>query len=83
LRLFNRENDINYIGQGIGCPRNWCYMMDFDTFKELVNKIFTNHKNRFRASLIRISGFKPSSEYINFLSPRLLKTKIPRKIMKQ
>jgi hypothetical protein len=45
LRLFNRENDINYIG------RNWLYPgigvtyeVDFDTFKELVNKIFTNHK---------------------------------------
>jgi hypothetical protein len=46
LRLFNRENDINYIGQGIGYTQGIgvTYEVDFDTFKELVNKIFTNHK---------------------------------------
>ncbi|MCV9933226.1 translocation/assembly module TamB [Flavobacterium sp. LS1R47] len=46
LRLFNRENDINYIGQGIGYTQGMgiSYEVDFDTFKELVNKIFKNHK---------------------------------------
>jgi hypothetical protein len=42
LRLFNRENDINYIGQGVGYTQGFgvSYEVDFDTFKELVNKIF-------------------------------------------
>ncbi|RAR72608.1 uncharacterized protein DUF490 [Flavobacterium aciduliphilum] len=42
LRVFNRENDINYIGQGIGYTQGagLSYEVDFDTFKELVNKIF-------------------------------------------
>ncbi|MCC9070868.1 translocation/assembly module TamB [Flavobacterium sp. F-65] len=46
LRLFNRENDINYIGQGVGYTQGMgiSYEVDFDTFKELVNKIFKSHK---------------------------------------
>jgi len=46
LRLFNKENDINYIGQGIGYTQGVgiSYEVDFDTFSELVNKLFKNHK---------------------------------------
>ncbi len=46
LRLFNKENDINYIGQGIGYTQGIgvSYEVDFDTFKELVNKIFKSNK---------------------------------------
>jgi hypothetical protein len=46
LRVFNRENDINYIGQGVGYTQGagLSYEVDFDTFKELVNKIFKNTK---------------------------------------
>ncbi|WP_298116957.1 translocation/assembly module TamB domain-containing protein [Flavobacterium sp.] len=46
LRVFNRENDINYIGQGVGYTQGigMNYEVDFDTFKELVNKIFTKNK---------------------------------------
>ncbi|WP_395065689.1 translocation/assembly module TamB domain-containing protein [Flavobacterium sp.] len=42
LRIFNKENDINYIGQGIGYTQGAgvSYEVDFDTFRELVNKIF-------------------------------------------
>lgn len=42
LRVFNRENDITYIGQGIGYTQGigMSYEVDFDTFSELVNKIF-------------------------------------------
>jgi hypothetical protein len=44
LRVFNKENDINYIGQGIGYTQGIgiSYEVDFDTFSELVNKIFKN-----------------------------------------
>ena len=46
LRVFNRENDINYIGQGVGYTQGigMNYEVDFDTFKELVNKIFSKTK---------------------------------------
>ena len=46
LHVFNKENDINYIGQGIGYTQGigMSYEVDFDTFKELVNKIFKNAK---------------------------------------
>lgn len=46
LRVFNRENDINYIGEGIGYTQGVgvSYEVDFDTFKELANKIFKNIK---------------------------------------
>jgi hypothetical protein len=46
LRVFNRENDINYIGQGIGYTQGIgvTYEIDFDTFKEFANKIFKNMK---------------------------------------
>jgi hypothetical protein len=46
LRIFNKENDINYIGQGISYTQGLgvSYEVDFDTFKDLVNKIFKNQK---------------------------------------
>jgi len=46
LRVFNKENEINYIGQGVGYTQGIGinYEVDFDTFKELVNKIFKKHK---------------------------------------
>ncbi|UPT70395.1 MAG: translocation/assembly module TamB [Flavobacterium sp. JAD_PAG50586_2] len=46
LRVFNKENDITYIGQGIGYTQGigMSYEVDFDTFTELVNKIFKNAK---------------------------------------
>ena len=46
LRVFNRENDINFIGQGIGYTQGLGlnYEVDFETFKELINKIFTKYK---------------------------------------
>jgi hypothetical protein len=42
LRVFNKENDVSYIGQGIGYTQGLgiLYEIDFDTFKELVNTIF-------------------------------------------
>ena len=46
LRVFNRENDITYIGQGIGYTQGlgMSYEVDFDTVSELINKIFINAK---------------------------------------
>ena len=46
LRVFNRENDVTYIGQGVGYTQGLgiSYQVDFDTFKELVAKVFKNKK---------------------------------------
>jgi len=46
LRVFNRENDINFVGEGIGYTQGvgLTYEVDFDTMKELINKIFKKVK---------------------------------------
>lgn len=46
LKFFNRENDINYLGQNIGYTQGVgiSYEVDFDTFQELLHKIFKNQK---------------------------------------
>lgn len=46
LRVFNRENDVTYIGQGVGYTQGlgMSYEVDFDTFRELITKIFNNKK---------------------------------------
>ncbi|HEX8575844.1 MAG TPA: translocation/assembly module TamB domain-containing protein, partial [Flavobacterium sp.] len=67
LRVFNRENDINYIGEGIGYTQGLgvTYEVDFDTFSELVNKIFNKKITRSGNSSDKI----PDSDipaYINF-----------------
>lgn len=47
-RVFNRENTINYLGEGIGYTQGVgvTYEVDFNTFKELLTKIFTNAQKR-------------------------------------
>lgn len=47
-RVFNRENDINYIGEGIGYTQGigLNYSVDFDTFKELIREIFKKNKKK-------------------------------------
>ncbi|OCB69786.1 Family of unknown function [Flavobacterium glycines] len=69
LRLFNRENDINYIGQGIGYTQGvgLTYEVDFDTFRELVSKIFKKYRIQKTDSLneyFQDSNVTP--EFINF-----------------
>ncbi|MCW2119947.1 translocation/assembly module TamB domain-containing protein [Flavobacterium sp. 7A] len=73
LRLFNRENDVNYIGQGIGYTQGvgLTYEVDFDTFKQLVDKIFNSQKTK--KSIQYIDQFQDSNlapEYMNFTKPK-------------
>ena len=80
LRLFNKENDINYVGQGIGYTQGVgvSYEVDFDTFKEFVNQIFTNLKfDRVITPLAEDQDSNLSPDYINF--QRSKKTK-PEKV---
>ncbi len=41
-RVFNRENDINFLGEGIGYTQGvgLTYEVDFDTMQELLKKLF-------------------------------------------
>jgi hypothetical protein len=69
LRLFNKENDINYVGQGIGYTQGLgvSYEVDFDTFKEFVNKIFKNLKfESLAAPVSEDQDSNLSPDYINF-----------------
>jgi virulence-associated protein VapD len=82
LRLFNKENDINYIGQGIGYTQGVgvSYEVDFDTFKEFVNKIFKSHKLGVESSpnpAIEDQDSDLAPDYINFSNPKKSKTKKP------
>lgn len=52
-RVFNRENDINYFGEGIGYTQGIgiTWEANFDTFDELWRKIFYSKKKRREAEL--------------------------------
>ncbi|MEG1266845.1 MAG: hypothetical protein RSE19_10240, partial [Myroides sp.] len=47
-RVFNRENDINYLGEGIGYTQGvgLTYEVDFNTFKELIQKVLVRADKR-------------------------------------
>lgn len=78
-RVFNRENDINFLGEGIGYTQGVgvTYTVGFNTFSELWKKIFSkidkeaaeNNNN----SDIPDSEFSP--EYIKFMENRNKKKK--------
>lgn len=74
LRLFNKENDINYIGQGIGYTQGVgiSYEVDFDTFSELVNKLFKSHKleRTLKGSSDDLQDSNLNPDYINFSSKK-------------
>lgn len=73
LRAFNRETDINYIGQGIGFTQGVGigYEVDFTSFSELLKKIFAK---RAALDLTKASDQVPDSdysyEYIQFINER-------------
>jgi hypothetical protein len=66
----NKENDINYfVGQGIGYTQGAgiSYEVDFDTFQELLNKIFKNQNiEREKKSSDQIPDSDYLPEFINF-----------------
>lgn len=82
-RVFNRENDINYIGEGIGYTQGigLTYNVDFDTFKELIQKIFTKKKEDKNKSN-NTDDFPDSDlspDFINFINERKNKKSEPSK----
>ena len=65
LRLFNRENEINYIGEGIGYTQGGgiSYEVDFDTFSELLTKINFFKKRSDKKSKSKTNDFEiPDSD---------------------
>ncbi|TDW49034.1 uncharacterized protein DUF490 [Flavobacterium sp. 270] len=74
LRLFNKENDINYIGQGIGYTQGVgiSYEVDFDTFSELVNKLFKDHKleRSVKSSSSDLQDSNLNPDFVNFTSKK-------------
>ncbi len=82
LRVFNRENDINYIGEGIGYTQGLgiSYEVDFDTFAELVNKIFKNQKLERASNVNQIpDSDMPPADFIEFESDKKRKDPAPVK----
>ncbi len=73
LRVFNKENDITFIGQNIGYTQGLgiSYEIDFNTFKELVNKVF---KKKILAPKVNNSADQSDSDIpndgINFKSKK-------------
>ena len=76
--VFNRENDINYVGEGIGYTQGLgiTYNVEFDTFKEMMKKIFGSNKKNPDSSKSKDelpdSEFPP--EFIDFINQRKNKT---------
>ncbi len=68
LRVFNRENDINYIGEGIGYTQGIGinYEVDFNTFAQLVNKIFKSKKIEIEKTPVLVVPDSQVPNYIDF-----------------
>ncbi|MFT3796340.1 translocation/assembly module TamB domain-containing protein [Flavobacterium sp.] len=68
LRVFNRENDINYIGEGIGYTQGIGinYEVDFNTFAQLVNKIFKSQKIGVEKTPVLVVPDSEAPNYIDF-----------------
>ena len=71
--MFNRENDINYVGEGIGYTQGLglTYNVEFNTFKEMLQKIFKSNKKKDSSKSqddFPDSEFPP--EFIEFINQR-------------
>lgn len=81
-RVFNRENDIYYFGEGIGYTQGVgiSYQVDFDTFKELLSKFIksANDKESKKATPTDDSSDSDfSPEFIKFIESRKNRPNIP------
>ena len=76
--VFNRENDINYVGDGIGYTQGLgvTYNVEFNTFREMLKKIFNSNRNRKKTS--KSHDDLPDSdfpnEFIEFINQRKFKS---------
>lgn len=83
FHVFNKENDLNYITQDIGYIQGAgiSYEVDFDTFKELVGKMFGSRKltkeNKIKAKEDNTDS-NLSPDFINFTKPQEPNTEKPK-----
>ena len=79
LRVFNRENDINYIGEGIGYTQGIgiSYEVDFDTFNELLQRVFNKKIEVEKKSDNEVPDSQLAPDFINFQSEK--KAEKPKK----
>ncbi|CAM3621619.1 hypothetical protein FSS13T_18110 [Flavobacterium saliperosum S13] len=77
-RVFNRENDINYIGEGIGYTQGvgLSYQVDFDNVRELWRKVFSKKDSEVTSDnpVDQDSDSDLSPEFINFIENRKKKS---------
>lgn len=76
MRVFNRESDINYVGEGIGYTQGIgvSYQVDFDTFNELITKVFKNAKLTEDKSSDDMPDSDFAPEFIKFTERKKAKT---------
>lgn len=67
-KVFNRENNIQFIGEEIGFTQGigLSYSVDFDTFKELIQKILNNENNKTDEEEQENSEKSLAPDYIQF-----------------
>ncbi|MQP24272.1 translocation/assembly module TamB [Flavobacterium sp. LMO8] len=76
--VFNRENDINYVGDGIRYTQGLgiTYNVEFNTFKEMLRKIFNSNKKKKNSSKSKDdlpdSEFPP--EFLDLINQRKTKS---------
>lgn len=77
-RVFNRESDINFLGEGIGYTQGLglTYEVDFDTFNELILKMFKKVKveNTDDNANDQIPDSEVAPDWIEFTNDRKKKT---------
>ena len=74
-RVFNRENDINYFGEGIGYTQGigLTWEVDFDSFGELTAKLFPKKRReeeKLNAPVIFDLDSDFNNEYLEFIKRR-------------
>lgn len=83
FHVFNKENDLNYFGQDIGYTQGAgiSYEVDFDTFRELVDKMFKSKKLKNEKSTknnVDNSDSNLNPDGINFTKPQEPKSDRPK-----
>ena len=81
LKVFNKENDINYVGEQIGYTQGVgiSYEVDFDTFRELLYKVFRNQKlERENNPVDSVPDSHLNPEYINFQNKKRKDKYVPK-----
>ncbi len=77
LNVFNRENSIRYFGEEVGYTQGVgiSYNIEFDNFKELMQRVFKGNKSKGEEDLPIVKEQNDLPGYINIKSNDTTKTK--------